>query len=104
MNEYIKKPLQSKGHREKTITYIHKNDGAENRFIPVFSVLWDYDSNVQISFGGRGSMKSNDKSRRIVVDNCNGHSYLMATTSIWTFFVLYRIGADSFPARPSYCD
>ena len=77
MNEYIKKPLQSKGHREKTITYIHKNDGAENRFIPVFSVLWDYDSNTQISFDCRGSGKSIDMGRRILANNNNnGHAVL----------------------------
>lgn len=46
-------------------------------FNPVYSVLWDDDSDIQISFGGRGSGKSNDMSRRIVADNYNGHNWLV---------------------------
>ena len=46
-------------------------------FNPVYSVLWDDDSDIQISFGGRGSGKSNDMSRRIVATNYAGHNWLV---------------------------
>lgn len=46
-------------------------------FNPVYSVLWDDDADIQISFGGRGSGKSNDMSRRIVATNFSGHNWLV---------------------------
>lgn len=46
-------------------------------FNDIYSCLLDDDSRIQIVWGGRGSGKSNDVTRRIVASNYSGHNWLV---------------------------
>lgn len=46
-------------------------------FNDVYACLLDDDSRIQIVWGGRGSGKSNDITRRIVASNYSGHNWLV---------------------------
>ena len=46
----------------------------QDGFNDVYACLLDDDSRIQIVWGGRGSGKSNDITRRIVASNYSGHN------------------------------